>query len=135
MEIVQETKTFFKKNYKEIITALTIVGLALLFYKQFSFEYEYQDIVNKKYNEQYESFKKQINEIQKINEERFQKQEALLKIYDDKIKTIDEQYKNSLTELVAKQKKLQSKIILDAQKDPTTLTEKILKTFNIKVTE
>lgn len=133
MDTNTKIKDWFKKNWITIVLVIIVAGGIFLAFRQFSLTSTYEDLLNKKYTEQSESFKKQINEINKINDERFKQQEALLKAYDVKIQLIDQQYKTSLAEIAAKQRRLQTQIVVDAQKDPTTLTSKVKDTFGIPV--
>lgn len=122
---------WFKSNWISVLLFILVVGLAFLAYRQFSFLSKNEQMLLDKYTEQSESFKKQINEINKINEERFKQQEELLKLYDKKIQEINRQYKIDLAEIAEKQKNLQVKIVVDAKKDPNTLVKKVEETFGI----
>lgn len=133
MDTNKKIKDWFKTNWITIVLVVVVAGVAFLAYRQFSFSSTYEKLLNQKYTEQTESFKKQINDINKINNDRFKQQEAILKAYDEKIQLIDQQYKISLAEITAKQRKLQAKIVVDAQKDPTTLTTKVRETFGIPI--
>ena len=133
MDTNNKIKNWFKANWITVVLVVLVAGVAVLAYRQFVLTSTYEDLLNKKYTEQSESFKKQINEINKINDDRFKQQEALIKAYDEKIRLIDQEYKTSLAEIAAKQRKLQTKIVADAQKDPTTLTTKVKDTFGIPV--
>jgi hypothetical protein len=135
MNTNEKIKNWFKTNWISIILVICFTGVIFLFFKQFTMDSSYEKLLSQKYAEQSESFKKQINEIQKINDDRFKLQEELLKSYDLKIKQIDEEYKKSLADVLAKQKRNQMKIVEEAKQDPTTLTGKIRETFNIPVKE
>ena len=77
MDTNTNIKNWFKTNWITIVLALGFVGLAFLAYRQFSFNDNYEKLLGQKYTEQAESFKKQINDIQAVNDKRFEEQEAL----------------------------------------------------------
>lgn len=131
MDTNQKIKSWFKTNWIVIVLGLTIVGGAFLAYRQFAFADNYEDLLNSKYNEQAQSFKKQINDIQAINDQRFKAQEQLLKEYDEKYRLINEKYQTKLNQIALNQRKSQTKIIEEAKEDPTTLTTRVKDVWGI----
>ena len=131
MDTNQKIKNWFKTNWISFVLILTVVGVAALAYRQFALADNYEDLLNAKYTEQAESFKKQINEIQTINDQRFKAQEQLLKEYDEKYRLINEKYQTKLNQISLNQKKNQTKIVEDAKENPMTLTNKVKDVWGI----
>jgi ABC-type bacteriocin/lantibiotic exporter with double-glycine peptidase domain len=124
---------FLKENKLTFIITGIVLVMALVAFRQFAMADTYEDLLTQKYTEQSESFKKQINDINKINDTRFKAQEQLLKEYDEKYRLINENYQIKLDEIASKQKKTQVKIVEEAKKDPTTLTNKVKDMWGIPV--
>jgi predicted negative regulator of RcsB-dependent stress response len=131
MNTNSKIKSWFKNNWIVIVLVCIVGALALLAWRQFSFSESYEELLNKKYMEQAASFKKQIDEIEKTNQDWQNKQNELNKNYEKEIQRIETEYRTELDKITKRQRSNQVKIIDEAKKDPSTLTKKLEDVFGI----
>lgn len=119
---------WLKRNY----ILLILLGVFIFFiWHQVSVNNTFEDLLNKNYLKQSESFSKQLIEIETVNKSWRDKQDLLNKNYDEQIKLIKEQYKVDLEKITKQQKLNQVQLVKDTEKDPTVLTTKVTEVFGI----
>jgi len=123
---------WFKDNWP--ILLIVVIILSVLSWRQCSSDSLYGKLMND-YNAQAKEHKQQIDELEKLNNARWEQQNLLNESYKKDVARIEKSYNEALQNITEERKKYQNKIVLDAKKDPTTLTTKVKDTFGIPIME
>ncbi len=123
---------WFKKYWQYIVIAILACLLVYALWSKYNSGGLYDKLMQD-YNNQGTSFKKQINELEALNQELKAKQEILNEKHKEEVARIENDYQENLKAITKETKVKKDIIIREAKRDPTTLTKRVTQTFGIPV--
>jgi predicted PurR-regulated permease PerM len=121
---------WIKTNWLAVALVALIVLAAFFAWKWYNASTVYDKLMEQ-YTAQAKSFKEDIVKLEKINEEEKKKNSALEESYKKDLTKIENDYQNKINDLSKKSVTNRKKIVVDAKKDPTSLTAKVTQVFGI----
>lgn len=116
-----------KNNWLLLLLAAVIVYFG---YETFSGRNLYDNLM-KKYSEQIEDHNKEIDMLEKQQEENRNIQNEMNKRFMERMAALDAKYEKKFSDLSAKRVAAKKALIEEAKKDPASLTTKVTETFGI----
>lgn len=124
---------WFKNNWFVVSLVLVIVMAFIALQMQQCSSDSLYNKLTQDYKEQAESFDKELRAVERVNKEWHAKQEALNEEHKEKMACIEKDYKKGLESISIRQEKRQTKIVKEARRDPTTLTQRVYEVFGIPI--
>lgn len=123
---------WLKKNWAYVVIVALLCLLIFIGWSKYNTDSLYDKLM-KDYNSQSTAYKKQINELEATNQELRAQQEILNSKHKEEMIRVEKNYQENLKLITQKAKTEKDIIIKEAKKDPTTLTDRVTKTFGIPV--